>query len=150
MRIVAQRVAQASVSVAGNVCGSIGRGFCLLLGVGPADTEEEAALFADKIANLRVFDDGCGKMNRSLLDIEGEALVISQFTLYADCRKGRRPSFTDAAPPELGNRLYEFFAARLRSNGIPVQTGVFGAEMLVRIENDGPVTIVLDSTNFHR
>lgn len=150
MRIVAQRVSSASVRIGGEIKGRIDRGFCILLGVGPNDTEQDARAIAEKIAHLRVFDDGAGKMNLSLHDVAGEALVVSQFTLYADCQKGRRPSFTGAASPESANGLYEYFVARLREAGIPVQTGLFGAEMTVQIENDGPVTILLDSDEMKR
>jgi len=122
----------------------IGPGFLVLLGVTHGDTENEAALLAEKIGNLRVFEDEKGKMNRSLRDIQGEVLVVSQFTLYADCRKGRRPSFTDAAPPEQGERLYEYFCLCLEEMGLSPRKGIFGAKMLIRLENDGPVTIILE------
>jgi D-tyrosyl-tRNA(Tyr) deacylase len=133
------------VSVDGRVVGSIRRGFVVLLGVGQDDGEAEAAFMADKIANLRVFEDAEGKMNLSLLEVGGEVLLISQFTLYGDCRKGRRPSFIDAAPPEKADSLYQRVADLLRERGIPVSTGEFGAHMLVSIQNDGPVTILVDS-----
>lgn len=145
MRIVAQRVTRASVSVGGRMCGAIESGFCLLVGVAPGDTEDDVRALADKIVNLRVFSDDAGKMNRSLADVGGRILAISQFTLYADCRKGRRPSFTAAAPPELGEALYDRFVQLLRERGVHVETGEFGAEMLVEILNDGPVTIILDT-----
>ena len=144
MRAVVQRVSQASVSVGGEVVGDIGRGVVVLVGVTHGDTEEQAEWLARKIAGLRIFEDNEGKMNAGLLDADGAALVISQFTLYADCRKGRRPSFTNAAMPEVAEPLVEHFAQALRDHGVPVQTGVFGAHMLVEIYNDGPVTILLE------
>ena len=122
----------------------IGPGFLVLLGVTHGDTEKEASLLAEKIGNLRVFEDEKGKMNRSLRDIKGEVLVVSQFTLYADCRKGRRPSFIDAAPPEQGERLYEYFCQCPEEMDLSPRKGIFGAKMLVRLENDGPVTIILE------
>ena len=144
MRAVVQRVSQASVSVGGEVVGDIGRGVVVLVGVTHGDIEEQAEWLARKIAGLRIFEDNEGKMNAGLLDADGAALVISQFTLYADCRKGRRPSFTNAAMPEVAEPLVEHFAQALRDHGVPVQTGVFGAHMLVEIYNDGPVTILLE------
>ena len=144
MRAVVQRVSQASVSVGGEVVGDIGRGVAVLVGVTHGDTEEQAEWLARKIAGLRIFEDNEGKMNAGLLDTDGAALVISQFTLYADCRKGRRPSFTNAAMPEVAEPLVEHFAQALRDHGVPVETGVFGAHMLVEIYNDGPVTILLE------
>ena len=144
MRAVVQRVSQASVSVGGEVVGAIGRGVVVLVGVTHGDTEEQAEWLARKIAGLRIFEDNEGKMNTGLLDADGAALVISQFTLYADCRKGRRPGFSDAALPEMAEPLVEHFAQALRDHGVPVQTGVFGAHMLVEIYNDGPVTILLE------
>ena len=125
--------------------GQIGRGLVVLLGVGHGDGEAEARFLAEKIANLRIFEDAAGKMNLSLLDIGGEALVVSQFTLYADTRRGRRPGFTDAALPDVAEPLVQRFADHLRAAGIPVATGRFGAMMLVEIHNDGPVTILLDT-----
>jgi D-tyrosyl-tRNA(Tyr) deacylase len=122
----------------------IGRGFVVLLGIAPGDGEEQAQFLVDKIANLRVFEDQAGKMNLSLLEVGGEALVVSQFTLYADTRKGRRPSFTGAAPPEIASPLVTRFAQLLSSQGVPTQSGEFGVHMLVEIENDGPVTILLE------
>ena len=122
----------------------IGRGLVILLGVGPEDGEEQVSYLADKVANLRIFEDSEGKMNLSLLDVGGEAIVVSQFTLYADTRKGRRPSFTDAALPEAASPLVESFASRLSAQGIATQTGEFGAHMLVEIANDGPVTIWME------
>jgi len=144
MRAVIQRVRKASVEVEGKTVSRIGPGFLVLLGVTHGDTERAAAALADKVVKLRVFEDEKGKMNRSLTDIEGEVLVVSQFTLYADCRKGRRPSFIDAASPEEGNRLYEYFCQRLSDMDFPPGKGVFGAEMLVSLENEGPVTIILE------
>ncbi len=142
MRAVVQRVSHGSVAVEGKVIASIGRGLVILLGIGPEDDVERARSLARKIALLRIFDDGQGKMNLSVQDIHGEAIVVSQFTLYADTRKGNRPSFTDAALPELARPLCERFAALLAEQGVPTQTGEFGAHMLVEIENDGPVTIL--------
>ncbi|MDR1884853.1 MAG: D-tyrosyl-tRNA(Tyr) deacylase [Synergistaceae bacterium] len=145
MRLVIQRVSAASVKVDGSVTGSVGSGLCILLGVAPGDTERDAAALAEKAANLRIFDDEGGVMNRSLLDVGGGALVVSQFTLYADCRRGRRPSYAGAAPPDMANALYERFIQILTDMGIVVGRGVFGARMTVEIINDGPVTIILDS-----
>ena len=145
MRAVIQRARSASVSVDDEVIGRIGRGLVVLLGVGTKDTEREAAWLAEKTANLRIFEDAEGRMNLSLLDIGGQALVVSQFTLYGDARKGRRPSFTDAAPPEKADELYRRFVEYLEKCGIEVQTGRFRAKMLVSIENDGPVTLILDT-----
>ncbi len=144
MRSVIQRVRRGSVSVDDRRIAEIGKGLVILVGVGPADTTETAQTLARKIAQLRIFEDENGKMNLSLLDIGGEALVISQFTLYADARKGNRPSFTDSAPPEIAAPLVDQFANFLREMGVPVQCGEFGAHMLVEIENDGPVTIWLE------
>jgi D-tyrosyl-tRNA(Tyr) deacylase len=144
MRAVVQRVSRGSVSVRGEVVGAIERGVVVLVGVTHDDTEERAEWLARKIAGLRIFEDRVGKMNAGLLDVDGAALVISQFTLYADARKGRRPGFTDAAPPEVAEPLVEYFARALRNHGVPVETGVFGADMLVEIHNDGPVTILLE------
>ena len=144
MRAVVQRVSQGSVSVDAKVVGAIEQGVVVLVGVTHGDTEEQAEWLARKIAGLRIFEDRAGKINASLLDVGGAALVISQFTLYADTRKGRRPSFTDAALPEVAEPLVERFAQALRDHGVPVETGVFGADMLVEIHNDGPVTILLE------
>ena len=144
MRVVLQRVSRASVTVDGEVKGAIERGFVLLVGVGHGDGEEQAAWLAQKISTLRVFEDGEDKMNLSLSEVGGAALVVSQFTLLANTRKGRRPSFVHAALPEVAEPLVERFADLLREQGIPVETGVFGAHMLVEIHNDGPVTIILD------
>jgi len=144
MRIVIQRVRQGRVSVNGEITAEIGPGLVILVGVGPADGEEQARYLAEKIANLRIFEDEQGKINRSLLEVGGSAIVVSQFTLYADTRKGRRPSFTDAALPDVASPLVERFAQRLREQGVETQTGQFGAHMLVEIANDGPVTIWLE------
>ena len=144
MRALLQRVKHGKVSVEGEAIAQIGAGYVILLGIAPGDGEEQAGYLVDKIANLRVFEDQAGKMNLSLLDVGGEALVVSQFTLYADTRKGRRPSFTDAALPEIADPLVKRFAQLLSELGIPTQTGRFGAHMLVEIENDGPVTIWLE------
>ncbi|MCS6830234.1 MAG: D-aminoacyl-tRNA deacylase [Armatimonadota bacterium] len=145
MRAVLQRVSRAEVTVDGERVASIGRGYLVLLGVTHTDDESDARYIADKIASLRLFEDEAGKINLGITDIGGEILLVSQFTLYADCRKGRRPSFTDAAPPEIADRLYQRVAEMLREAGLPVQTGVFGAHMQVALVNDGPVTILLDS-----
>ena len=146
MRVVLQRVTRGSVIVDGRVTGSVERGFVALVGVTHTDTPAEAILLAQKTATLRVFEDSEGKMNRSALDVGASVLVVSQFTLYADVRKGRRPGFIDAARPELAAPLVEVYADRLRVEGITrVETGVFGAMMQVEILNDGPVTIILDS-----
>ena len=144
MRAVVQRVSRAGVVVDGRVTGEIGAGLVVLLAVGRSDTVETAASMAEKIANLRIFDDA-GKMNRSVLDASGAALVVSQFTLYGDVRRGRRPGFEQAAPPELANQLYEEFVRALRALGVRVETGIFQAHMAVELTNDGPVTILLDS-----
>jgi D-tyrosyl-tRNA(Tyr) deacylase len=144
MRAVIQRVRCGRVTVDGKTIAEIGAGLVILLGVGPQDREEQARYLAEKIANLRIFEDEEGKMNRSLLEAGGQAILVSQFTLYADARKGRRPSFTDAAPPEMARPLVERFAALLNGLGVPTQTGEFGARMLVEIDNDGPVTILLE------
>lgn len=145
MRLVLQRVRSGKVLVAGSVIAEIGRGLVILLGIGPGDGEAQAHSLAEKIANLRIFEDEQGKMNLSVVDVGGQAIVVSQFTLYADTRKGRRPSFTDAASPDLARPLVERFAEMLRRQGIPTQTGEFGAHMMVEINNDGPVTILLEA-----
>lgn len=148
MRVLLQRVRRGRVSVDGEETGAIEQGFVALVGVTHGDTEADADLLARKTANLRVFEDDQGKMNRSALEIGGGVLVISQFTLYADARKGRRPSFIHAAPPEIAAPLVDYYAERLRAEGIaPIAHGVFGAMMLVEIDNDGPVTIWLDSAD---
>ena len=151
MRAVIQRVREGRVSVEGQTIGEIGHGLVILLGAGHGDGELEADRLADKIANLRIFADAEGKTNLSILDVGGGALVISQFTLYADCRKGRRPSFVHAAPPDTAAPLVDYFAERLRQAGVGcVETGEFGAMMLVEIQNDGPFTIVLDTDHLSR
>lgn len=144
MRAVVQRVSQASVTVGDQAVGHIGRGLLVLLGIKTNDTEAEAKWMAQKIAGLRIFADDEGKFNLSLRDVEGSALVVSQFTLYGDARKGRRPSFTDAAPPDLAELLVNRFVELLRAEELPVETGVFGALMQVEIHNDGPVTLILE------
>lgn len=145
MRLVLQRVKSGKVLVAGHAIAEIGKGFVILLGIGPGDGEQQVRTLAEKAVNLRIFDDGQGKMNLSVRDIRGQALVVSQFTLYADTRKGRRPSFTDAALPDIARPLVERFAEILCQQGVPTQTGEFGAHMLVEIDNDGPVTIYLEA-----
>jgi D-tyrosyl-tRNA(Tyr) deacylase len=150
MRAVLQRVTRGRVSVEGRVTGEIKAGLVILLGVGADDTEAEVELLAQKVANLRIFADGAGKFNLSALEVQAELLVVSQFTLYADCRKGRRPSFTDAARPELAAPLCEKFIERLRGLGFTVATGEFQADMLVEIDNSGPVTIWLDTADLPR
>jgi len=144
MRALIQRVYKAAVIVNNERIAEIGPGFVILLGVGHGDSLEQATYLAEKIAYLRIFEDEGGKMNRSILESEGAAIVVSQFTLYADTHKGRRPAFTDAAAPEIAAPLVERFAEMLRQKGVPTQTGLFGAEMLVEIFNDGPVTIWLE------
>jgi D-tyrosyl-tRNA(Tyr) deacylase len=145
MRLILQRVKSGRVLVAGHAIAEISKGLVILLGIGPEDGEEQARTLSEKIINLRIFEDEQGKMNRSLLDVGGQAIVISQFTLYADTRKGRRPSFIGAAQPEVARPLVERFAEMLREQGVPTQTGEFGAHMLVEIANDGPVTISLEA-----
>ena len=145
MRAVIQRVSEASVTVDQKTVGAIGQGLMVLLGVAQGDTSQEAKSLAEKTARLRIFEDDAGKMNRSVEEIGGSLLVVSQFTLLGDCRKGRRPGFTDAAPPELADQLYEEYVAALRSRGVNVATGVFRADMQVALVNDGPVTMLLDS-----
>ena len=144
MRIVLQRVARARVSVGGHITGQIGRGLLLLVGFSGSDTEDALAWMADRVQGLRVFADEQGKMNRSVVEVGGGLLVVSQFTLYGDARKGRRPSFMDAAPPDIASPLYERFLALLRASGRPVETGEFGAMMDVELVNDGPVTLILE------
>ena len=150
MRALLQRVSHASVTVDEQVVGQIGKGLLVLLGVGQDDSEVQVKTLADKIVHLRIFEDDEGKMNRSLLDIGGEVLVVSQFTLYADIRKGRRPSFTDAAPPTIAEPLVERFQEAIAAHGIKVAGGVFGAMMEVELINQGPVTIWMDSEQLQR
>lgn len=145
MRAVVQRVSHAKVSVNGETTGEIGPGLLVLLGVGQADTEADANYLAEKIAGLRVFEDNDGKMNRSVADVGGSVLAVSQFTLYGDVRRGKRPSFDAAAPPEPARRLYEFFVQRMQAAGLPCETGRFQEMMSVELVNEGPVTILLDS-----
>jgi D-tyrosyl-tRNA(Tyr) deacylase len=145
MRIVVQRASQGRVKVEGRVTGEIERGLVLLVGVTHDDTEQDADWLAEKTVELRIFEDAEGKMNLSLLDVGGGVLSVSQFTLYGDSRKGRRPNFMEAAKPEQANRLYEYFNDKVRSYGVRVETGVFGAMMDVELVNDGPVTLLLDS-----
>ncbi len=145
MRAVVQRVSEASVAVGGQTLGRIGRGLLVLLGVGRADTEADLDWMVEKVANLRVFPDEAQKMNRSVLDESRSILVVSQFTLYGDARKGHRPSFTDACEPAEAKRLYELFCAKARTTGLQVETGEFAADMKVALVNDGPVTLILDS-----
>lgn len=144
MRVVLQRVKEASVTVDGSIIGQINRGFLLLVGVTHEDTLDQVNWLADKIAGLRVFEDEEERMNRSLDDVDGKILSVSQFTLYGDVKKGRRPAFTEAAKPDLANELYEAFNTRLRSNGVTVETGQFGAMMDIALINDGPVTLILE------
>ena len=145
MRAVIQRVSEASVTVDGQIVGQIQKGFLVLLGVATEDTQEDVVWTAGKIAGLRVFEDADGKMNLALTDVGGSVLLVSQFTLYGDCRKGRRPSFVEAARPEQANALYQSVAAELRGLGLQVETGTFQADMKVRLLNDGPVTLILES-----
>lgn len=144
MRVLLQRVSEARVEIDGEVVGSIGKGVLLLVGVTHSDTPKEADFLVEKSANLRVFDDEDGVMNRSLLDVGGEALVVSQFTLYGDARKGRRPSYIAAAPGEVSEPMYEYFVEKMREQGVTVATGRFGADMKVHLVNDGPVTLWLE------
>jgi len=144
MRVVLQRVSRGNVSINGKVIAEIALGLVILLGVGPDDGDEQIDYLVNKIANLRIFEDDQGKINRSVLDVGGAAIVVSQFTLYADIRKGRRPSFTDAASPEIASPLVYRFAEELAALGVPTQTGEFGAHMQVEIHNDGPVTIWME------
>ncbi len=145
MRAVIQRVASSDVTVDGIITGTIGKGLMILLGVEENDDVQDVEYMSEKIPNLRIFEDSEGKMNLSVKDVEGELLVVSQFTLYGDCRKGRRPGFTQAAKPEKANALYREFVRNCADQGLKVQEGVFQAEMMVRIYNDGPVTILMDS-----
>jgi len=150
MRVVLQRVSRASVTVSGEEVAAIERGLLLLVGVGDGDEEAEARRMAGKCAEMRIFPDSEGRFNLSVTDVDGEALVVSQFTLLADVRRGRRPSFTGAAAPEVAEPLVEAFAGALRDAGVPAQTGRFGAKMQVELVNDGPVTIILDSAEMDR
>jgi len=145
MKAVIQRVKQSSVSVNHHIIGEIGKGLLVLLGVAKEDSDKDADFLADKIVNLRIFEDENNKMNRSLIDTGGEMLVVSQFTLFGDCRKGRRPSFTEAAEPDKANALYEYFIRQVKQKGIRVQTGQFRAMMDVALINDGPVTLIVES-----
>lgn len=147
MRVVVQKVTEASVSVDGEILGEIDKGFMLLVGIGKDDAQEDVSYLARKVSNLRVFEDEEGKMNRSLKDVDGAILSISQFTLFADTKKGNRPSFTNAAAPEIGEALYQEFNELLRAEGFSVASGKFGAHMAVALINDGPVTILIDSKN---
>ena len=147
MRALLQRVSHASVTVNDTIVGQIGQGLLILLGIGQDDSIVQAKALADKIVNLRIFEDDAGKMNRSLLDIHGEILAVSQFTLYADCQRGRRPSFTNAAPPSKAEPLFEQFKSLLTTYGLTVASGIFGADMQVDLRNNGPVTIMLDTTS---
>lgn len=147
MKVVVQRSKEAKVTVDGNITGQISKGFVLLVGVTHHDTFEDAEFVSDKVAHLRIFEDENGKMNLSLMDVGGEILSVSQFTLYGDCRKGRRPNFMEAARPEHAIEIYEKFNASLREKGITVETGVFGAMMDVSLVNDGPVTLIIESKN---
>jgi D-tyrosyl-tRNA(Tyr) deacylase len=145
VRVVLQRVSRASVTVRNTVTGKIGAGIVILLGIREEDTENDVRWMAEKCLNLRIFEDDTGKLNKSLLDIRGDILVISQFTLYGDCRKGRRPSFTEAASPDRAEMLYQSFVDRLRKLNLRVETGIFAAKMRVEIHNEGPVTMIIDS-----
>jgi len=145
MRAIVQRAREARANFEGEVLGEIKSGLCVLMGVKTGDTEKEAAWMAEKLVNLRVFEDETEKLNRSLLDIKGEMLLISQFTVYGDCRKGRRPSFTEAAPPGDAKKLYELTIEKVKSYGIPVKTGMFQTHMVIEIANDGPVTLIIET-----
>ena len=147
MRVVVQRVINASVEVDGQICGSIKKGLLVFIGVGDGDSENDCKRLADKIINLRIFSDENDKINLSLKDVNGELLIVSQFTLYADCKKGNRPNFTQAAKPDIANALYEFFVDYCKNLVPVVETGIFGADMKVSLTNDGPVTIILESKN---
>jgi D-tyrosyl-tRNA(Tyr) deacylase len=144
MRVLLQRVSEASVSVEGQTVGAIGKGYLLLVGIGQGDSEAEVAWMADKVAGLRLFPDADGKMNLGIQDVGGAILAVSQFTLYGDCSRGRRPSFTGAAPPDVGKALYETFVEALRERGLTVATGIFQAHMMVSLINDGPVTMMIE------
>ena len=148
MKLVVQRVKNAKVEVDGKIVGSIDKGFLVLLGVTHTDNEQIADYLVKKLCNLRVFKDDNDKMNLSIKDINGKLLIVSQFTLYADCNKGNRPAFVNAAKPEIANKLYEYFCNKCKENGIEVQKGIFGANMQVSLLNDGPVTIILEKSSF--
>ncbi len=150
MKIVIQRVKNASVEVDGNIVGQIGQGFLLLVGVAKGDTENEALALAEKISKMRIFEDENGKMNLSIADVQGSILSVSQFTLCADCRRGNRPDYMNAAPPQEANRLYELFNDTLAEKGFVVEKGIFGGDMKVSLINDGPVTIILDSNEMKK
>ena len=145
MRAVIQRVSRAEVNVAGQPIARIGPGLCVFLGIGKDDGPSNADHLAEKIKNLRIFEDENGKMNRSVEEVQEEVLIVSQFTLYGDCRKGNRPSFSDAAPPDVAEKLYEYFVQRLRNAGLKVETGQFKARMDVTLTNDGPVTLIVET-----
>ena len=145
MRAVVQRVSRAEVNVAGQAIGRIGPGLCVFLGIGKDDGQSNADHLAEKIKNLRIFEDENGKMNRSVEEVQQEIMVVSQFTLYGDCRKGNRPSFSDAAPPDVAEKLYEYFVQRLRNAGLKVETGQFKARMDVTLTNEGPVTFIVET-----
>lgn len=145
MKAVIQRVSSSSVTVEGEVVGAVQHGYMILLGVGKGDGESQAQWLANKVAGLRIFEDDDGKMNLSILDVGGSALVVSQFTLYGDCKKGRRPSFIDAAGPDEADRLYQYFCEQLRAAGVPVETGRFQTTMSVALVNEGPVTLILET-----
>lgn len=145
MRAIIQKVREAKAVFGGEVLGEINAGLCVLLGVKTGDTEKESVWMAEKLVNLRIFEDDNDKLNHSLLDVKGEMLLISQFTVYGDCRKGRRPSFTDAAPPGDAKMLYELTVAKVKEYGVPVKTGMFQTHMVIEIANDGPVTLIIDS-----
>jgi D-tyrosyl-tRNA(Tyr) deacylase len=150
MRLLLQRVSQASVTVDGNTVGSIRTGLLILAGMAKTDTESEVDYLSDKVLGLRIFPDSAGKMNRNIVDAGGSLLIVSQFTLYGDCRKGRRPSFDDAAAPEHAQALYNYLVQKLRSGPVPVETGVFQATMEVHLVNQGPVTILMDTADWNR
>lgn len=150
MRLLLQLVSQASVTVDDVTVGAVGKGLVVLAGISRSDTQQEVDLLADKLLGLRIFPDSSGKMNLSIVDAGGSLLVVSQFTLYGDCRKGRRPGFDEAAPPERAQALYNYFVDRLRAGPVPVETGVFQAAMEVRLTNQGPVTILLDTADWKR